>query len=92
MILELEPAISQENIPFLSFYHLARASINYLEETSNLRQFCQIIVEEVRKVTEFDRVMLYKFDDDGHGVVIAEEKIESLESYLGLHFPKIRYS
>ncbi|WP_026735739.1 sensor histidine kinase [Fischerella sp. PCC 9605] len=88
LILELEPAISQENIPFLSFYHLARASINKLEETANLRDFCQILVEEVRKVTGFDRVMLYKFDDDEHGSVIAEEKVESMESYLGLHYPE----
>ncbi|HIK06048.1 MAG TPA: GAF domain-containing protein [Trichormus sp. M33_DOE_039] len=88
LILELEPAISQENIPFLSFYHLAKASINELEKTVNLRDFCQIIVQEVRKVTGFDRVMLYKFDDDGHGSVVAEEKIASLESYLGLHYPE----
>ncbi len=88
LILELEPAISHESIPFLSFYHLARASINQLQETANLRDFCQIIVKEVRKVTGFDRVMLYKFDDDGHGAVIAEEKLESLESYLGLHYPE----
>jgi chemotaxis family two-component system sensor kinase Cph1 len=88
LILELEPAISQENIPFLSFYHLARASINQLETTSNLKEFCQIIVNEVRKVTGFDRVMLYKFDADGHGAVIAEEKNENLESYLGLHYPE----
>lgn len=88
LILELEPAISQENIPFLSFYHLARASINQLETTSNLKEFCQIIVNEVRKVTGFDRVMLYKFDEDGHGAVIAEEKNENLESYLGLHYPE----
>ncbi|MCX7592346.1 MAG: ATP-binding protein [Fischerella sp.] len=88
LILELEPAISQENIPFLSFYHLAKASINKLEETANLRDFCQILVQEVRKVTGFDRVMLYKFDDDGHGSVIAEEKLESMESYLGLHYPE----
>jgi chemotaxis family two-component system sensor kinase Cph1 len=88
LILELEPAITQENIPFLSFYHLARASINQLEKTANLRDFCQVIVQEVRKITEFDRVMLYKFDDDGHGSVIAEEKLESLEPYLGLHYPE----
>ncbi|MBH8554790.1 GAF domain-containing protein [Nostocaceae cyanobacterium CENA357] len=88
LILELEPAISRENIPFLSFYHLARASINQLEKTSNLRDFCQIIVQEVRKVTGFDRVMLYKFDDDGHGSVIAEEKLASMEPYLGLHYPE----
>ena len=88
LILELEPAISQENIPFLSFYHLARASIGQLQEASNLHYFCQIIVQEVRKVTRFDRVMLYKFDDDGHGAVIAEEKREELEPYLGLHYPE----
>ncbi len=88
LILELEPAISQENIPFLSFYHLARASINQLEETANLKDFCHIIVQEVRKVTGFDRVMLYKFDDDGHGSVIAEEKLETMEPYLGLHYPE----
>ncbi|MBU7584774.1 MAG: GAF domain-containing protein [Nostoc sp. TH1S01] len=88
LILELEPTFSQENIPFLSFYHLARASINQLEKTSTLRDFCQIIVQEVRKVTGFDRVMLYKFDHDGHGSVIAEEKLETLEPYLGLHYPE----
>ncbi|BAZ47593.1 multi-sensor signal transduction histidine kinase [Nostoc sp. NIES-4103] len=88
LILELEPAFSRENIPFLSFYHLAKASINQLENTSNIREFCQIIVQEVRKVTGFDRVMLYKFDDDGHGSVIAEEKLESMEPYLGLHYPE----
>lgn len=88
LILELEPAVTQETIPFLSFYHLARASINQLEASSNLHDFCQIIVREVRHVTGFDRVMLYKFDDDGHGEVMAEEKLEDMEPYLGLHFPE----
>ncbi len=88
LIIELEPAISQKNIPFLSFYHLAGASINRLESTKNLQEFYQIIVQEVQKVTDFDRVMLYKFDDDGHGYIIAEEKIADLETYLGLHYPE----
>lgn len=88
LILELEPALGGENIPFLSFYHLARASISQLETTPGLHDFCRIIVHEVRKVTGFDRVMLYKFDDDGHGEVLAEEKLEDMESYLGLHFPE----
>ena len=87
LILELEPAASQENIPFLSFYHLARTSINQLQETASLKDFCQIIVQEVRKVTGFDRVMLYRFDEDDRGAVVAEEKLDSLEPYLNLHFP-----
>lgn len=88
LILELEPAQTHENIPFLSFYHLAKASINQLEATATLEDFCQIIVEEVRSVTGFDRVMLYKFDEDGHGEVVAEDKIDEMESYLGLHYPE----
>jgi len=88
LILELEPALTQENIPFLSFYHLARVSISQLQATPNLLDFCRIIVHEVRRVTGFDRVMLYKFDDDGHGEVLAEELAEGMESYLGLHFPE----
>jgi two-component system, chemotaxis family, sensor kinase Cph1 len=88
LILELEPTLTQENIPFLSFYHLARASINQLEGTVSLHDFSQTIVQEVRKITGFDRVMLYKFDSDGHGSVIGEDKIDALEPYLGLHFPE----
>jgi two-component system, chemotaxis family, sensor kinase Cph1 len=89
LILELEPALTQENIPFLSFYHLARASIQQLEGASaTLSDFCNIIVQEVRKVTQFDRVMLYRFDHDGHGDVVAESKVDEMESYLGLHFPE----
>ena len=87
LILELEPAASQENIPFLSFYHLARTSIDRLQSNSSLQDFGQVIVKEVRKVTGFDRVMLYKFDEDNHGAVIAEEKLEHLEPYFGLHYP-----
>lgn len=89
LILELEPALNLDNIPFLSFYHLARTSIGQLEAGSaSLADFCRIIVHEVRQIAGFDRVMLYKFDDDGHGEVLAEEKLEEMESYLGLHFPE----
>ncbi|NEO26911.1 MAG: GAF domain-containing protein [Kamptonema sp. SIO4C4] len=88
LILELEPAFAPETIPFLSFYHLAQVSINRLQETGTLRDFCQIIVQEVRRLTDFDRVMLYQFDDDGHGEVVAEEKVPELEPYLGLHYPE----
>jgi two-component system, chemotaxis family, sensor kinase Cph1 len=87
LILELEPAVSYENIPFLRFYHLAKTSIDKLEETPSLKDFCNTIVREVRKMTGFDRVMLYKFDEEDHGDVIAEDKIDELEPYLGLRYP-----
>jgi two-component system, chemotaxis family, sensor kinase Cph1 len=88
LILELEPTQKDEHIPFLSFYHLAKASIDRLTTTANLPAFGQIVVAQVRKMTGFDRVLLYKFDPDGHGEVIAEDKVVEMESYLGLHFPE----
>lgn len=88
LVMECEPAIALEQIPFLSFYHLAKSSINRITTTTNLHDFCHIIVQEVRNLTDFDRVMLYRFNDDNHGEVLAEAKIEELDSYLGLHFPE----
>jgi two-component system, chemotaxis family, sensor kinase Cph1 len=88
LVLELEPAQTNEQIPFLSFYHLAKAAINQSAIATNLTAFGRIVVHEVRKLTGFDRVMLYKFDDDRHGEVIAETKLAEMESYLGLHFPE----
>lgn len=44
-------------------------------------------VDAVRSVTGFDRVMLYRFDEAGHGSVVAEDRAPGVESYLGLHFP-----
>ena len=41
----------------------------------------------LRRITGFDRVMVYHFHEDGHGEVIAESRADDMEPYLGLHFP-----
>lgn len=41
----------------------------------------------IRALTGFDRVMIYKFHSDGHGEVVAEERADQLESWMGLHYP-----
>ncbi|MCL1468856.1 ATP-binding protein [Argonema galeatum] len=87
LILELEPAIYQENKLFLSFYHYIRGAVSKLQETSNLEELCQAIAQEIRKITDFDRVMVYKFNSQGHGSVIAEDKREYLAAFLGLNYP-----
>ena len=42
---------------------------------------------EVRALLGFDRVMVYRFDEEWNGEVIAEEKRDDLNSFLGLHYP-----
>jgi len=88
LILELEPTVFDKSQVFFKFYPLIKLAISKLKGADNLTNICQILAKEVRKITGFDRVMLYKFDDDGHGYVIAEEKMDSLESYLELHYPE----
>jgi len=42
---------------------------------------------EVKQLIGYDRVMIYKFQEDGHGEVVAEVKNEELEPFFGLHYP-----
>ncbi|MFB2896198.1 ATP-binding protein [Aerosakkonemataceae cyanobacterium BLCC-F50] len=87
LILELEVAASIEYMPFFSFYHYIRTAASKIQESPNLQQLCQNIATEVRHLSGFDRVMVYRFSPEGHGEVIAEDKREDLNSYLGLNYP-----
>lgn len=87
LILELEPARFSENIYYLNSYDLVRAAVSKMQSLSTLDDLCQTMVKEVRKLNGFDRVMVYRFDNEGHGTVIAEDKLQSLTSYLGLCYP-----
>jgi diguanylate cyclase (GGDEF)-like protein len=44
-------------------------------------------VRGLKAITGYDRVMAYRFGDDGHGEVIAEAREPELEPYLGLNYP-----
>ena len=61
--------------------------LGQLIEAPSLAEFCQVTVEEVRRITCFDRVMMYHFAADESGEVVAEARDEALEPYLGLHYP-----
>ena len=49
--------------------------------------FCDAAAQTVRATTGFDRVMVYRFEDDASGWVIAECKVDHLPSFLDHHFP-----
>ena len=58
-----------------------------LEETHSPAELCDAITKQVRQLTGFDRVMLYQFDAQDHGIVLSESRNDRLPSYLGLRFP-----
>jgi diguanylate cyclase (GGDEF)-like protein/PAS domain S-box-containing protein len=50
-------------------------------------ELCELAVRGLRAVTGYDRVMAYRFGEDGHGEVISERRAPNLEPYLGLRYP-----
>jgi light-regulated signal transduction histidine kinase (bacteriophytochrome) len=53
----------------------------------SLRILCEDTTRIVREMTGYDRVMIYRFDDQGHGEVLAEECRPGLEAFLGNRYP-----
>lgn len=45
------------------------------------------MARQVRLLTGFDRVMIYRFLDDDSGEVIAESLADGVQSYLGVRYP-----
>jgi light-regulated signal transduction histidine kinase (bacteriophytochrome)/CheY-like chemotaxis protein len=86
LILELEP-LPTDSDSSLSFYHLAKSAAANVRQAKDFAEMSGLLVQEIRKITQCDRVMIYRFEPDNSGIVIAEAKDEQIESFLGLHFP-----
>ncbi|MCW5734076.1 MAG: GAF domain-containing protein [Enhydrobacter sp.] len=84
VVIECERCIEEQSV---NSGALVRAMIARLQQTPDLRTFYRVAAREMRGLTNFDRVMIYRFDHDGSGEVIAEAARGGLESYLGLHYP-----
>ncbi len=84
LILELEPRPSE---PSENPGAIAQGMVMHVHGEPELGSFFEAVANEVRASTGFDRVMIYQFQADDSGAVIAEAKAEDLEPYLGLHYP-----
>ena len=65
----------------------AQRLVQSLRLSRSCEGLCAIVVNEIRRLTGFDRVMVYRFDEDGSGEVIAEDRGAGVDSFLGLRYP-----
>jgi len=84
-ILDLEP--DSEAVGATSAHHPFRPALMRIQRVTTLAELADVVVQQVRRVTGFDRVMFYRFHEDGHGSVDAEARGPLLQPYLGLHYP-----
>jgi PAS domain S-box-containing protein len=82
LILELEHAGSH-----VDFSQPVERALQTVLAASTLQSLCDESAAIFNEITGYDRVMIYRFDDSGHGEVFSETKKPDLEAFLGNRYP-----
>lgn len=83
LVIEAEPAsVDPEDAALL-----VRTMAVQFDKISELAEFLREGARQIRAVTGFDRVMVYRFDTVGSGEVMAEALRSGVDSFLGLNYP-----
>ncbi len=85
VVVEIEELVRSEGTAVS--YRSARSAMARLAQMSSIEELAYLVTREVRDLTGFDRVMVYRFDASWNGEVVAETKRSDLNSYFGLHYP-----
>ncbi|HEX8593934.1 MAG TPA: ATP-binding protein [Pseudomonas sp.] len=62
-------------------------TLRRLQSAKTLATLYEISVNEIQALTGYDRVLIYRFEEQGHGQVIAEASSPGMDAYNGLFFP-----
>jgi two-component system, chemotaxis family, sensor kinase Cph1 len=95
LVVEIEPIagspgraeIETVSMPISKLVEHMNQSIQRFSDASTLGTLCDAVVRRFRDMVGYDRVMVYKFDPDGHGKIISEARNPRLDSLLGHHYP-----
>ena len=85
IIVECEPVTegaSHSDVMSQVFPHIAR-----IEKRTELPTLAREAARSLRAISDFDSVMVYQFQPDNSGRVVAEDRKDGTRRYLGLNFP-----
>ena len=82
LVIELEHAG-----PSVDLSHQIASALGKIRTASSLRALCDETATLLQERTGYDRVMVYRFDDQGHGEVFSERRRPDLEAFLGNRYP-----
>ena len=86
LILEFEEVDSSEEND-ANFHRKFLPLSQLFNKCESIYELANTAAHSLKKLTAYDRVMVYRFDVDWHGEVIGEAKEDHLEPFLGLHYP-----
>jgi len=84
LVVEAEPSVKE---PDVNSGELVRLMLGRVRKARSITELSQEAARQIKILTGFDRVMVYRFHPDGSGEVIAEVAAAGLETFLGLHYP-----
>jgi chemotaxis family two-component system sensor kinase Cph1 len=87
VFVEFEPSSADRELSAPHLYRLVQQSIHRLELSNSVEQMCNECAKQIYEISGFDRVMVYRFDEQWNGQVVAESKREEIEPFLGLNYP-----
>jgi light-regulated signal transduction histidine kinase (bacteriophytochrome)/CheY-like chemotaxis protein len=83
VIIEFQPAAEHSDQPL----ETARMLISRVRNISSIGQLIEKSTRLMYAMLGYDRVMVYRFEQDGAGQVVSEYKRRDLESFKGQYFP-----
>lgn len=84
---EFEPACSLSGFNMPQLYRQVQSAFRTFLKFDSIDDIFRACAEQVRLINGFDRVMVYRFDAEWNGQVVAENRRADLEPFLGLHYP-----
>ncbi len=84
-LIDVEPASTDWDAS--SFQQEMLQILHQLNKVNNVSELTATASVLLKELLGYDRVMIYQFDENWNGSVVAEAKEEHLESWLGLHYP-----
>ena len=86
IVIEIENA-AEKNEGNLDLFNYTREFLDKINLAQSLEHFFQVTAQQIKQLTHFDRVMVYRFDEQHNGEVFAEAVNPEHESFLGLRYP-----
>ncbi|WP_242929213.1 GAF domain-containing protein [Pontibacter vulgaris] len=87
ILIELEEGREDAGSSFIGLYQQIKYITSLLKQAPTIEETAQLAAREIKKISGFDRVLVYQFDPNWNGIVIAQAKEESMSDYLDLRFP-----
>ncbi|WP_156686657.1 sensor domain-containing diguanylate cyclase [Mycobacterium sp. Marseille-P9652] len=83
VVIEIERSHGDDQSNLVPVLYASQA----IGEATSVPDIEAAVAGALRTLTGFDRAMVYRFHDDEHGEIVADDRRPGLVRYLGHHFP-----